>query len=300
MSGAEPEKLRFPGHFSHAFTYGESGAGVFGIDALRSLTDGIDQFLADPDGRWTQYRSLGAAMLGCVPWFDDPQLLDRVVRFPAACVVVTKQELSKRGRPGFEALKRHAERGPGFPAWAFSALTDLVSRYDGDLPVVGPASAPLPGVRIQSFRSIGFRKAGGTPVPILHAKMFLLGHLWWHDEHPEGFVADVMGFTPKRLWLGSANGTRSSRLSLDFGIWIDDPGLLRHAQEFLVRVLRHSESIDPDDDLFDPEFVDVEYDDEAFWEYIRDLEPADNDPDEEVPSDYLSDLGPGHVDADDG
>jgi hypothetical protein len=43
--------------------------------------------------------------------------------------------------------------------------------------VVGPTSQPLPSVQIQTFRSIGFRKAGGTPVPILHAKMFLLGHL---------------------------------------------------------------------------------------------------------------------------
>ncbi|MET8925798.1 hypothetical protein ACFWXZ_34810 [[Kitasatospora] papulosa] len=41
------------------------------------------------------------------------------------------------------------------------------------------------------------------------------------------------------------------------------------AQQFLVKVMRSSEGIDPDDDLFQPEYVSVEYDDEAFYEAVR-------------------------------
>ncbi|MEU6709016.1 hypothetical protein [Streptomyces wuyuanensis] len=53
---------------------------------------------------------------------------------------------------------------------------------------------------VPTIRSFGFRKAGSRPVPLIHAKMFLLGHLWWHDEGAFG-PADVTGFTPKGLWM---------------------------------------------------------------------------------------------------
>ncbi len=269
MSGG---RLEFPSDFRHEFTFGSQvpNKGYFGTDVLRGLTEGIDEFLSDPDQRWRQYRLLGPAMLGCVPWLDDPALLDRVAAFPSACVVVTKQERKKRGTERFEALKRHAQEGAGFPADVFAELTSLASRYDGPTPIVGPYSG-LSEVRIQSIRSFGFRKAGKRPVPIIHAKMFLLGHIWWHDEDgsPAG-VADVTGFTPKRLWLGSANGTASSRLSLEFGVWLEDQELLQSAERFIIQMLRSSEGIDPDEDLFEPEFVEFEYDDEAFAEAMRD------------------------------
>lgn len=43
--------------------------------------------------------------------------------------------------------------------------------------------------------------------------------------------------------------------------------------------MRSSESIDPDDDLFEPEYVSVEYDDEALYEAMRDSYdvPSEND-----------------------
>ncbi|MGI5292944.1 hypothetical protein ACQEVF_57875 [Nonomuraea polychroma] len=277
MDEPDPEQLQFPALFSHTSTYRQAGPGFFGTDVLRGLTDGIDEFLASSDGRWSRSRSLGPAMLGCVPWFDDPVLLDCVTRCPSACVVINKQELKKRGKVGFEALKHQADCGPGFPPRAFSSLTQLASRYNGDPPVLGPSSPEPPDLRIQTFRSFGFRKTGGRPVPILHAKMFLLGELWWHDEGPLGHVEDIVGFTPKRLWLGSTNATKSSRLSLEFGVWINDRALLNQAQEFLVQILRYSESIDPADDRFVPEFVSFDYDDEAFWEYYRDLDPDPGD-----------------------
>lgn len=272
--------LKFPDAFHHQAGTGQRSSGAyFGTDDLSGLVAGMDEFLTDPDGRWRQYRSLGAAVLGCVPWLDDPALLSAIGRFPSACVVVTKQELKKRGRQKFEQLKQYAQQGNGFPAEVFAEMTDLVSRYDGPPPAVGPYSYRA-GLRVPSIRSFGFRKTGSRPVPLIHAKMFLLGHLWWHDEDgsPAG-VVDVTGFTPKRLWVGSTNGTESSRLGLEFGVWLDDPDLLADAEQFLVKVMRSSESIDPDDDLFEPEYVSVEYDDEAFYEAMRDSYdvPSEND-----------------------
>ncbi|WP_148666213.1 hypothetical protein [Streptomyces malaysiensis] len=66
------------------------------------------------------------------------------------------------------------------------------------------------------------------------------------------------------LGLGSTNGTRSSRLALECGVWLDDPELLTGARQFLVKLTPSSENIDPDDNLFEPECVNVGYGDEAF------------------------------------
>lgn len=264
MSGDGP---KFPEAFHYQAGIGQrSSSAYFGTDVLSGLVAGMDEFLADSDGRWHQYRSLGAAVLGCVPWLDDPALLSAIDCFPSACVVVTKQELKKRGTERFERLEQYARRGSGFPADVFAEMIELASRYDGPPPVVGPCS-PRTELRVPTIRSFGFRKIGRRPVPLIHAKMFLLGHLWWRDEDgsPAG-VVDVTGFTPKRLWLGSTNGTQSSRLGLELGLWLDDPDLLADAEQFLVKVMRSSEGIDPDDDLFKPEYVDIEYDDEAFAE----------------------------------
>jgi hypothetical protein len=63
--------------------------------------------------------------------------------------------------------------------------------------------------------------------------------------------------------VGSANGTFSSRSSLEFGCWLGEPELLRQASQFLAQVLRHSEDLDPDSDAMEPDLVDPEFDDEA-------------------------------------
>lgn len=95
--------LRFPDAFHYQAGIGQrSSNAYFGTDVLSGLVTGMDEFLTDPEGRWRQFRSLGAAVLGCVPWLDDPALLGAIGRFPSACVVVTKQELKKRGREKFE------------------------------------------------------------------------------------------------------------------------------------------------------------------------------------------------------
>lgn len=140
-------------------------------------------------------------------------------------------------------------------------------RENGQAPVVGPGTH-LPSPRVPTLRTIGYRKDGKDLVPILHTKMVLLGELWWHDEDPLGGAADVIGFRPVRLWLGSANGTTSSRSNLEFGLWLDDPTLLREAKRFLAEVIRHSEGLDPDGSHFEPELTEPHYDDDAFAEYL--------------------------------
>ncbi|MEV1176581.1 hypothetical protein [Nonomuraea sp. NPDC049784] len=255
------------------------GNGLFGLDALRNLTTGMDEFLEDPNGRWRQYRSLGPAVLGCVPWFDDEQLLGRVDRFASSCILITKPDAKTQRKASFDQLKQRAASGPGFPSRVFFELDHMASRYVGEPEAVHPYS-PQEHVDLQTFRSLGYRKAGKTPVPIIHAKMFLLGHLWWHDEGALGEVADVIGFTPKRLWLGSANATKSSRKSLEYGIWLDDAQVLREARNFMIMLLKYSESLDSPDDVFEPEFLERPWDDDAFYEYMREFGSYPDEPED--------------------
>jgi len=66
--------------------------------------------------------------------------------------------------------------------------------------------------------------------------------------------------------------------SLEFGCWLDDPELLRQAKEFVSRVLRHSEDLDPDSDVMESELVGPEFDEQAMAEAAF-LEGPDEEPD---------------------
>jgi len=129
---------------------------------------------------------------------------------------------------------------------------------------------------VPTIRTLGYRKRGDFP-PIMHVKLALLGHLWWHDEGPLGHVEEVVGFTPRRLWVASPNFTSSSRRSLEFGYWTEDRALVEGAERFLVKVIRSSESLDPDADSFDPELVPVQFDDEAMADAAAELLSAEDD-----------------------
>jgi hypothetical protein len=153
------------------------------------------------------------------------------------------------------------------PARAFAELTELAPTVDGAPAVLGPSShiydEPIPMIRTLGFRK---SKEHQSP-PLIHAKLVLLGHPSWHDEDdsPVG-VADVTGFQAFRLWISSANLATSSRRSLAFGHWTEDPTLLEGAERFLVKLMRSSEALDPGSDHFESELVPVEYDDAAIGE----------------------------------
>jgi hypothetical protein len=71
--------------------------------------------------------------------------------------------------------------------------------------------------------------------------------------------------------VSSANFTKSSRRSWEFGYWTEDAALVAGAERFLVRLLASSEDLDPDADAFDPEFAPVEFDDAAMAEAVADM-----------------------------
>ncbi|APU15307.1 hypothetical protein UA74_16305 [Actinoalloteichus fjordicus] len=266
----------FPTGFDHRFLGLLAGTdkAFFGLDVLRGLVDGINDHRREHDTD-KPFRTLGPALLGAFLWLDDNELIQSIANYSAACVVVSKQQAatgkrSDKQRRTFDKLRAVCDNGNGFPTRACPELTDLAPGHNGRPVVVGPHDAPFE-IDVPVFRSIGPRRVGNHLVPILHTKMVLLGHLWWHDEGADGHVEDVIGFTPQKLWLASANGTTSSRRNLEFGLWLTDPDLLEATRAFLTCVIRHSEDIDPSSDLFDPEFDSVEFDDEAMAEAAAEL-----------------------------
>lgn len=256
----------FPEGFDAAFDFGPEGRlrGYFGRDVLRGLASGLSDFRRAAE-RQRRARSLGPGLLGAFLWLDDPRLIRQIADFPHACVAITKQGRGRHQLARLDKLKPLLDHGPGFPARALPELAFKVLREDGQAPVIGP-SFPAPDIQLPTLRTLGYRKIGDRLVPILHTKMLLLGELWWHDEDELGGVDDVISFRPQRLWLASANGTSSSRENLEFGLWLDDPALLRQAKQFLTEVLSHSEALDPDAAHLEPELVDPVYDDAAFAE----------------------------------
>lgn len=275
---ADDTRLRrlFSDEFDDSFSVGEPGnSAFFGRNVLRGLVDGIDDFIHLRQERWTRYRPLGPALLGSAMWINDLELIHKLGELYAACIVVSKQGRRRHELAKLKPLAKLNERTPGMPVQAFSALTQLAPKENGKPAILGPYSPAYDG-SVPTIRTLGFRKLS-DPVesspPILHANLALLGHLWWHDEDDFGF-ADVIGFEANRLWVSSANFTSSSRRSLEFGYWTEDPALLDGAERFLVKLMRSSEALDPDSDSFDPELAPVEYDNAAMYEAMVEMREA--------------------------
>ena len=267
--------LEFPATFDQEFVRQDGQRGYFGRNVLKGLVDGMEGFIEEKR-RTPGFRSMGPVALGGFLWLDDPEVASCLARFAHTCVVVSKQGRSKRDLEKLGRLQSFADGDNGMPARVFAELTDLDRRENGRAKVVGPGSPMPDDVVIPPFRTIGFRRPPKKDmVPFLHTKIMLLGEMWWHDEDGLGGVADVIGFHPERLWVGSANATERSRYNLEFGMWLDDPQALEAAQTFLVQLMAHSEALDPDSDLFQPQLLPVDFDDDAFAEYVAEYGRGD-------------------------
>ena len=272
----------FSDEFDDDFALGaeEGNRAFFGRDVLRGLVDGIDDFVHLRQPRWRRRRAIGPALLGSAMWIDDHALMDKLGDLSGASIVVTKQGRKDRDLAGLHRLQALNQRTPGMPIRALPGLGGLAPKVDGLPLVVGPYTPIDEGV-VPTIRTLGYRKRGRHLPPIVHAKLALLGHLWWHDEGPLGHVEDVIGFAPRRLWVSSANFTNSSRRSLEFGYWTEDSALVEGVERFLVKLIGASEDLDPEADSPDPDLAPVEFDDEAMAEAAAEMSWDDEDDDVE-------------------
>ncbi len=262
----------FGPQFDRLLTRAGSGeTAAFGRDVLSALVEPLKAAAALPrtDRRW------GPGVLGCAMWMDDPELIQTLATMANVCVIITKQQTRKYTDTKFEQLRELA-RNSGLAQSAYPELGELAPREDGQPRVVGPHSPPLDS-GIGGVRELGFRKVGARLVPIVHAKILLLGQMCWTDEHPSGDVVDQLFFVPERLWIGSANFTMSSRHSLEVGLWTLDRELLTAARKWLLHLVAQSEPLETVSDEAEPDLLPVAYDDTAFAEYFHGLGPDSTD-----------------------
>jgi hypothetical protein len=240
----------------------------FGQDVLQGLVDGIDDFVHQRQPRWERHsHRIGApAMLGCSPWIGDRDLLATIERLPAACLVLSKKPKMPGGARAFNRLRYLNGRTNGIELRALSGLAHKALKVNGEPLIVGPYTDLNEGHSIPTFRTVGYRRERDTFPPIAHAKLALLGNICWTDEHPAGGVDDYVWFSPRRLWVSSANFTYASRSSLEFGYWTEDADLMDGVKRFLVDLIGASEDLDATADGPDPDLADFEFDDQAMAE----------------------------------
>lgn len=116
-------------------------------------------------------------------------------------------------------------------------------------------------------------------MPLVHAKLLVLGEAWGFDDDEGPDFGLRTGFKPMRAWFGSANWTTASAEHLEFGLWVDEPTLVDHAFRFLLDLLTFSEPLDTNSDQPSPELVDAEWDDDAFAEYMAEFGHYDGEED---------------------
>jgi len=251
----------------------------FGRNVLQGLVDGIDDFVHERQPRWERrsHRVGAPVMLGCSPWVNDDKLMEAIEALPSACIVISKHPRTDGGKAGADRLREVNERTNGIELRALSGLGDMAPKVAGQPRWIGPYDRIHEDASLSTFRTIGFRRTGRDRPPIAHAKLALLGNVCWTDEHPAGHVDDYVWFSPRRLWVSSANFTYASRRSLEFGYWTENEDLVGAVHRFLVGLIGASEDIDSAADAVDPELARVEYDDAAMAEAWAEHQQARED-----------------------
>ncbi len=249
----------------------------FGRNVLDGLIEGIDDFVHQRQPRWERrtYRVGAPVLLGCSPWANDDKLLAAIEALPGACILVSKHRRTPGGDAGSGRLREINERTPGIELRALTGLGDMAPKIGGEPRIIGPYDrVHEEGASLATFRTIGFRKTGRDSPPIAHAKVALLGHICWTDEHPAGGVDDYVWFQARRLWVSSANFTYGSRKSLEFGYWTEEKDLVQAFERFLIGLIGASEDLDSEADAADPEMVRIEYDDVTMAEAFAEQQQA--------------------------
>ncbi|MCP3811204.1 hypothetical protein NLX62_02460 [Mycobacteriaceae bacterium Msp059] len=243
-------------------SWGAGGAARvwFGGQVLDGLCIVLDEHLAATGG--------GSAGIGCVPWLTSEAVVDRLAKLNSLCVVIDKAQRSRKAIA--RLMDEEYEEGEylnGFPNAAISGLAGLVPARNGERVIVGPYT-PREVVEhvIDPVRTVGWLKEAKDN-PIVHAKMLVLGEISWPIyETPYGTDEGSPRFTPRTVWMGSANWTGGSPYHLEFGIVSQDSELLSAATDFVADVIAFSEPLGSSCAGPEPNMLGYEVDDAAMWE----------------------------------
>lgn len=239
----------------------------FGEGVLPDLVRGLQELPALAAEGMPLKAAARPTVIGCVFRLTSSEVVDALLALDC-CIVVDRQQKQR------EPLERLNRYGQPLSALGLPGFEELgLPGPDGGAPLIGPGS-PIPGItELGPVRAAGWSPSRSSP-PLVHVKMLLAGRAWvWEDD----WGREQSHFTALRTWLGSANWTAAAKMHLEFGLWSDDPDLLAANQTFLLDVLRFSQPFDSATAGPAPELVDVDWDDDAFAEYVAEMGYPDGD-----------------------
>ena len=249
------------------------GTTVFG-SVLKHLIQGVDDFASVR--RQNTYRAWSDAVaFGCVPWMNHPGLEAALARLSGCCVVISKSGRDMAG------ARRMQELCAPLPTHGIPGLRELGLRDErGEAPVIGPSGPnrdlveAVGPVRVAGYSGAGAKGvAGGGRAPLLHAKMLVLGEIQGFDDDEYDWGVHLR-FEARRAWLGSANWTMASESGLEFGVWVDEPTLVRQVADYVCAVITFSEPFGSTCSGPAPDLVHAKWDDEAMAEAAADMYEA--------------------------
>ena len=255
-----------------SLTWGPEGAGWrawFGGKVVDGLCEILDRHLSAERPRRSEGQPV---VIGCVPWLTSDEVIDRLLRLAACCIVLDK---------GARLPTRLVTHDRPFPSSVLPRLAMTMPAVDGAATVLGPYG-PMPDHEVGPVRVLGWQ-GKGMKKPLLHAKILVLGDVGHNTYEADGVGEwEEWEFTPHSVWWGSANWTRGSRSHLEVGFWSDDDSLTRHASSFVQDVISFSEPVDSLTAGPEPNLLPVEFDDEAMreaWEagYLDHLAAEEDD-----------------------
>lgn len=224
------------------------------VNVIDELARGIATFPDVVDDRFRRKAMAVPVGIGCVPWLNDDAVIDALLGLDQVCIVIDK----KASQTG---AKRLLDEACGLWQPLIGLEEFGVPNATGEPPWITPEVGGMPGERrLDPVRVVGWRKQKGRTLPLLHAKLLVLGAAY----EAEWDYGTVQLLRPLRVWVGSPNWTAASRDHLEVGVWCDDPGMAKQALRFLTSIVRISERLDATALEPSPELVEGRWDDEAF------------------------------------
>jgi hypothetical protein len=222
----------------------DSGQESYDWDNLdrQTVHSSVTAHFGDLTTRAAQFIRESEALVGCVAWLTDFNLLDALVGRPVALIVQKEDFLRPDGSEDGNAWKRTLRR-------KYAALSGGFERHDFPVPL---SSASYAGdATLDPIRCVGNHNSARSPaMPRMHHKFLVRLEPFVEDAH--GYYATR--YRPVAVWTGSFNFSRNAGLSFENATVIESTEIAGAYLDEFSRIATLSEPLDWESDWVYPEW----------------------------------------------
>lgn len=192
--------------------------------------------------RLIQEISNSEAVLGCVAWLTDPEILEALSKVKT-CIVVQKEDFL---RPDLESNSKNWKNQLRS---SYNKLNSGVERYA--LPGIASSLNTQADPTAHAIRCVGNHNSKKDPAfPRMHNKFIVLGRF---ENNPSSNNYPIH-FQPQKVWTGSFNFTKNAVKSFENAIILNNSKIAEaYANEF-AQIFALSEDLDWTSDWIEPFF----------------------------------------------